>query len=168
MISLLKRYKFQSDLQAHPNYNFKPTISAINLGSAVGIVSDLTLKNEVEKFIKSAVDPLASVSVLYSSESSDEHQDTYNVKEVSWCGVPKSEIVADFLKKEYDRFFFLDTKMENHQEYICELAKYRLSVGPIIASSDFAFDLSIQLEDMNVKKLFAEIKEGIQLLSNMP
>jgi len=167
MISFFKSRSYKSALTSHSNFNYKPTISSYNTGATVGIVSDLAHKVSVQKFIKDQFGTQSDVSTIYYSEEESESPDIYTKKQVNWAGIPKCEAIDIFLQKEYDRFYYLDTKMNLHQAYIAHLAKAKFTIGPYLDYDEHHFDLTLEIAELNIEKLLSEIKKNQKLLSNL-
>jgi len=167
MISYLKSRSYKKALSSHPNFNYKPAISSFNTGATIGIVSDVAYINQVEKFIKEQLGAIPNVSIIYYSEEESELPNIYTKKQVNWAGVPKCENLDLFLQKEYDRLYFLDTKMTLPQAFISHLAKAKFTIGPYIDYDDFHFDLTIELMELGIEKLITEIKKNQKLLSKL-
>ncbi len=166
MISFFKNRFFNKALSSHQNLRFTPKNTEFNKGAKVGIISSVEYQDEVDQFINYLIHKEVGVSVLYFDDTKEEKPNTYNKENISWCGVPTGEKITAFLSKEYDRFYFIDTGMNDHQEYLYRLSKACFTIGPCLTSNSFPFDLSINIEDMSISKLLKEMRHGIEKLSH--
>lgn len=167
MISYLKKRKFQSLLTSHPNYRYRANATLYNQGERVCIISNVQYRSEVEQFVKSTIGK--EITCIYFSPTKEETdlEDVYTLKNLSWAQIPTGINIDQFLQKEYDRLYYLDTQMEKHQLYLYLLAKSKFSIGPLLEQNIESFDLSIELKKMSITTLLSEIKKSLTLLSQM-
>jgi len=168
MISYLKKSSFRKALLSHPNYSYQRPSTIYNTGECIGIIADAADRDHVNAF----VDKLQTkeVHTIYYSNTKakkgDEGPlDEYCKSDLSWANVPTSEVVADFLNREYDRLFYMSYHMPQPQYYVYRLTKTKFSVGPLIESNLFPFDLNVELSGQDISTLVSEVTSSINRLT---
>jgi len=107
--------------------------------------------------------------LYYSAQPVEEQltaqENLYIKKQLKFGAVPESAEVEAFLGREYDRLFLVDTVCDMHQEYVCRLAKSRLSVGPLLERTSYQFDFAVDVEQGSVSHLVDKTIRALDLVS---
>ena len=78
--------------------------------------------------------------------SSKEDVEIFNVYDVNWYGVPKSDKTKSFCNQEFDVLLCGITEANRPLEYIAYMSKAKCRVGPYLPKKVEAFELMVQVD----------------------
>jgi len=126
----------------------------INPLHSICILFDGTLEsdlNSVKKFKKllsignRSIQSLAFIATQDSMDNID--YPAYNLKNISWYGLPTGEKVSEFTQFKGDILIVLCTSLLPHFEYIIAHSECKFVIGPSIKKSEKYFDIIVALSD---------------------
>lgn len=170
MIKNIKKYLFYKAFE-HIQVKRKVGINKID---SVCILFDGTDENErkiIHKFKKlinpsgsKIVKSLAFINNRLALDNVD--YDAYNLKDVNWYGIPKSDKTDTFIKYEFDLLIVLCKKMLPHFEYIIAHSNTRFIVGPSITRSTQYFHMTVDSQDIDdTNELIQKFIKAIETIS---
>ena len=151
MLKQIKKYLFYKAF--HPS-DVKRKFG-INKIDSVCILFDGTEESErkiIHKFKKQinpqgnkTVKSLAFINNRLPLDNID--YDAYNLKDVNWYGIPKSDKIDTFIQYDFDLFIVMCKKMLPHFEYIIAHSNSRFIIGPSITRSTQYFHMTVDTQD---------------------
>ena len=170
MFKKIKKYFFYQAF----NTNDVKRKAGINKIDSVCILFDGTDESErkiVHKF-KKQINPLGnklvkSLAFINNRLPLDNiDYDAYNLKDVNWYGIPKSEKVTEFINYDFDLLIVLCNRMLPHFEFIVAHSQSRFIIGPAITRSTRYFHMIVDSPESNDSNvLIQKIIEAIDSIS---
>jgi hypothetical protein len=92
--------------------------------------------------------------------------DAYNLKDVNWYGIPKSDKIDTFIDYDCDLFIVMCKKMLPHFEYIIAHSKSRFIIGPSLTRSTQYFHMTVDSQDnIDTNDLIQKFIKAIETIS---
>jgi hypothetical protein len=97
-------------------------------------------------------------------EAADDH--AYSIKEITWAGYPKSDVITKFISRKYKKFYFLCPSYEKHHQFILSKISADFKAGVFHKEIEKKLDLTIDHQYQSANESLKEINQLINQLTN--
>jgi len=134
---------------------FKPNRAITNLSTAknFGIIYDSTepgndiAATKIAEWLRNKGKEVTVIGYLNDKKiSSKEDVEIFNVYDVNWYGVPKTDKTKSFCNHEFDVLLCGITEENRPLEYIAFMSKAKCRVGPYMPKKTAAFELMVNAD----------------------
>ena len=137
----------------------KRELTNLLLAKTFGIIYDSTLPGndiaatKIAEWLRNKGKEVTVLGYLHEKEiTSKEDVEIFNLKDVNWYGVPKTDRVKKFCDTHFDVLLCGITDDNRPLDYIAYMSKAKCRVGPYIQGKTGAFELMVNIEKgLNLK-----------------
>lgn len=88
-------------------------------------------------------------------------------KDLSWAGIPKSQVIKDFIEKEFDVLINTHITSERPLEFIAAFSNAKLRIGAYAEKNTPCYDFMMQLADgADANVYMDQVEHYLKMLNN--
>jgi hypothetical protein len=162
----LKNWIFKQEL--------KKTITIpSNNNSLVGVFINATIQDEINKVMDVLVrkgikkENIRFLAFDNKLESINPITKSYNQKDIKWAGYPQSVEIDEFLKANYQKFYYLASSYEPHQEFILSKIQAKFKAGVHHKGIEKKLDFIVDAPFQNIVESLKVINQTLEKITKL-
>jgi hypothetical protein len=165
-LEILKNWIFKKELN---KTNIIPSIN----NSLVGIFINTTNQEELNKVLDILVrkgskkENIRVLSFDNKLESVNPITKSYNLKDIKWAGYPQSLDIDEFLKVHYQKFYYLASSYEPHQEFILSKVHAKFKAGVHHKGIEKKLDFIVDTPFQNIVESLKLINQTLEKITKL-